>query len=179
MYLVRNRQACSVSLQWLVLLPLMLESSYIRSTSKDYHVEKRKKEKLHSGDMSARRPRVTLTVMRCVDGGHPDATRWGWQFTSLSSLPEIISPVYSWEKHQAKLSWGTFYKISDQSSLKLSRSLKNQDVWVIFTTKRSSRGLDDWVWPGILDGVLRQKMHNREKLGKTEKKYELYLTIVV
>lgn len=102
--------------------------------------------------------------MRC--DGNGSLLLWGL-------FLKFITPVYSWENHQAKLSWGTFYKISDQSSLKLSRSLKNQDVWVIITTKRSSRGLDDWVWPGILDGALGQKTHSREKLGKTEKVWTL------
>ena len=102
--------------------------------------------------------------MRC--DGNGSLLLWGL-------FLKFITPVYSWENHQAKLSWGTFYKISDQSSLKLSRSLKNQDIWVIITTKRSSRGLDDWVWPGILSGVLGQKTHSRETLGKTEKVWTL------
>ena len=50
----------------------------------------------------------------------------GRLFLLISLFPESLTPVLPWEKHQTNPSWGTFYKIPDQCTLKVLKSSKTR-----------------------------------------------------
>ena len=51
-------------------------------------------------------------------------------FLLISLFPESLTPVSPWEKHQTNSSRGTFYKISDQYTLKVLKSSKTRKVYI-------------------------------------------------
>lgn len=105
--------------------------------------------------------KVNITINKRINISYPNVMLWkGHNITSLIFLPKMHNLNLIMREIPKNPDWGTFYKITDQYSSKLSKSWKTGKNWgnVTLGDTPTKCSLGSWIWSLTRERKLVEKL---------------------